>query len=53
MRVSSLAPLDKESISLSTREKVRCAGSFPVDLVDGANCERIIYDGVCRGRGCV
>ena len=23
-------------------------GSFPVDLVDGANCEQIIYNGMCR-----
>ena len=28
-------------------------GSFPVDLVDGANCEQIIDPGVSRLRGCV
>ncbi len=28
-------------------------GSFPVDLVDGANCEQIIYNGMCRSRGCI
>ncbi|MFE6014921.1 phospholipase effector Tle1 domain-containing protein, partial [Bacillus thuringiensis] len=28
-------------------------GSFPVDLVDGANCEQIIYPNLRRRRGCV
>ncbi|WP_350259526.1 phospholipase effector Tle1 domain-containing protein [Stenotrophomonas riyadhensis] len=28
-------------------------GSFPVDLVDGANCEQIIYPNMRRRRGCV
>lgn len=28
-------------------------GSFPVDLVDGAKCERIIYHSMSRNRGCV
>jgi len=28
-------------------------GSFPVDLVDGANCEQIIYNGMCRSRRCI
>jgi len=28
-------------------------GSFPVDLVDGANCEQIIYPRMSRIRGCV
>ena len=28
-------------------------GSFPVDLVDGANCEQTIYPRMSRIRGCV
>ncbi len=26
-------------------------GSFPVDLVDGANCEQVIYPSMLRSRG--
>ena len=28
-------------------------GSFPVDLVDGANCEQIVYRRMCRSGGCI
>ncbi|HDS1653790.1 TPA: DUF2235 domain-containing protein [Stenotrophomonas maltophilia] len=41
----------RRCVHMVAADEVR--GSFPVDLVDGANCEQIIYNGMCRSRGCI